>query len=455
MSSLLRAYEPIKQGTGGRLMDIIVGFVDPNAPDVIAEPINPKLAAKEAPEPEGDDDTDENSEEEEALETGPDPEEAARRFASLAKCYAQVVKSIEEKGTRDPRTIKLRKKLADEFMELKLSPKMFDQLIVQIREHLNEIRSIEKAVMQRCVRDAGMPRPDFIETFPRNETNLGWLDKHIRAKRKHSAALAKFREEIELEQKKLSEIEKRSRLSIAEIKEINREIAVGEAQARRAKKEMVEANLRLVISIAKKYTNRGLQFLDLIQEGNIGLMKAVDKFEYRRGYKFSTYCNVVDPPGDHALDRRPGADDPHSGPHDRDDQQAEPDLAADAPGDGPRAHARRAGRTHGNARGQGAQGPQDRQGTHLDGDPDRRRRGLAPWGFHRGLFGGIADRLRHHRVAPRDDARGARRAHAARSQGAAHALRHRHDDGPHARGSRQAVRRHARADPADRGQGAA
>jgi len=286
---ILRAYEPLKSGQG-RLVDIIVGFVDPNAPDVIAEPINPKLAAKEAPEVEAEDETEDGSEEEEALETGPDPEEAARRFASLAKVYAQVMKSLEEKGSKDPKTAKLRKKLAEEFMELKLSPKMFDQLITQLRGHLNGIRSIEKAVMLRCVRDAGMPRSDFIETFPRNETNLGWLDKHVRAKRKHSAALAKYREEIEREQTKLAVIERHARLSIAEIKEINREIAVGEAQARRAKKEMVEANLRLVISIAKKYTNRGLQFLDLIQEGNIGLMKAVDKFEYRRGYKFSTYA---------------------------------------------------------------------------------------------------------------------------------------------------------------------
>ena len=288
---ILRAYEPLKSGQG-RLVDIIVGFVDPNAPDVIAEPINPKLAAKEAPEAEGDDEAAEGAEgeEEEALETGPDPEEAARRFASLGKVYAQVMKSLEEKGSKDPKTIKLRKKLGEEFMELKLSPKMFEQLITHLRGHLNEIRSIEKAIMQRCVRDAGMPRSDFIETFPRNETNLTWLDKHIRAKRKHSAKLGSFREEIEREQTRLALSEKRACLSIVEIKEINREIAVGEAQARRAKKEMVEANLRLVISIAKKYTNRGLQFLDLIQEGNIGLMKAVDKFEYRRGYKFSTYA---------------------------------------------------------------------------------------------------------------------------------------------------------------------
>ncbi|RPI14259.1 MAG: RNA polymerase sigma factor RpoD, partial [Lysobacterales bacterium] len=286
---MVRSYEPVRQGQG-RLVDIIVGFVDPNAPDVIAEPVNPKLAAaKEEADDEAEDDS-ESSEDEEAVDTGPDPEEAARRFASLGKTYAQVVKSLDEKGSKDPKTIKLRRKLADEFMELKLAPRMFDQLITQLREHLNEIRGLEKSVMQLCVRDAGMPRSDFIETFPRNETNLQWLDKHVRAKRKHSAALARLREEIEKHQLRLREVEKRVHLSIAEVKEINREIAVGEAQARRAKKEMVEANLRLVISIAKKYTNRGLQFLDLIQEGNIGLMKAVDKFEYRRGYKFSTYA---------------------------------------------------------------------------------------------------------------------------------------------------------------------
>ena len=175
-------------------------------------------------------------------------------------------------------------------MELKLSPKMFDQLISQLRDHVTEIRNLEKQIMSICIRDAGMPRKDFISTFPRHETDLTWLDKHVRAKRKHSAALARLRDDIEKQQKKLLSLEDGAHLTIAEIKEINREVAVGEAKARRAKKEMVEANLRLVISIAKKYTNRGLQFLDLIQEGNIGLMKAVDKFEYRRGYKFSTYA---------------------------------------------------------------------------------------------------------------------------------------------------------------------
>jgi RNA polymerase primary sigma factor len=292
---MLRQYEQVKAGQG-RLVDIIVGFIDPNATDEIAAPVNPKLAqaaAAAAPANESEEDEEgegENSEDEEVLETGPDPEEAARRFLSIAKLHQQVLKALLEKGLKDPKTQKLRKKLAGEFMELKLSPKMFDALIQQLRDNVAEVRNLEKQIMTICVRDAGMPRKDFIQTFPKNETNIKWLDKHIRAKRKHSAALHRLREEIERQQKKLQSLEERVHLSIADVKEINREVAVGEAKARRAKKEMVEANLRLVISIAKKYTNRGLQFLDLIQEGNIGLMKAVDKFEYRRGYKFSTYA---------------------------------------------------------------------------------------------------------------------------------------------------------------------
>jgi len=159
-----------------------------------------------------------------------------------------------------------------------------------LRDVVSIIRSQERLVMQLCVRDAGMPRKDFLSSFPKSETDLNWVDKHIRAKRKHSSILAKLRDDITRAQRKLIAVEEATRLSISEIKEINRQMSIGEAKARRAKKEMVEANLRLVISIAKKYTNRGLQFLDLIQEGNIGLMKAVDKFEYRRGYKFSTYA---------------------------------------------------------------------------------------------------------------------------------------------------------------------
>ncbi len=287
---MLRQYEPVKTGQN-RLIDIIVGFVDPNAPDEIAQPQNARIElARDAAAPAENEEAEEDEEEEEALETGPDPEEAARRFAALARYYNQVLNALHGKGAKDPKTQKLRKKLAAELMELKLAPKMFEMLIDNLRDHVAEIRLLEKEIMMICVRQAGMPRKDFISTFPKNETNLRWLHKHLKAKKKHSSALGKLKEEIEKRQKKLQLLEDLHHLSINDIKEINREVSIGEAKARRAKKEMVEANLRLVISIAKKYTNRGLQFLDLIQEGNIGLMKAVDKFEYRRGYKFSTYA---------------------------------------------------------------------------------------------------------------------------------------------------------------------
>ncbi len=284
---LLKHYESVKAGQM-RLVDVITGFVDPNAPDEIAQPQNPKMMAME-PEEAGDDDGD-DEEEEEAIDTGPDPEEAAKRFTAIAKAHHQYVNALDKLGSKDPKALKLRKKICGELMELKLSPKMFDQLIDNLRQHVTEVRLLEREIMFLCIKQAGMPRKDFISTFPKNETSTRWLDKHIKAKKRYSAPLAKFKEEIERRQNKLKEMEGLFHLLISEIKEINREVSIGEAKARRAKKEMVEANLRLVISIAKKYTNRGLQFLDLIQEGNIGLMKAVDKFEYRRGYKFSTYA---------------------------------------------------------------------------------------------------------------------------------------------------------------------
>jgi RNA polymerase primary sigma factor len=287
---ILKAYEPLKSGQG-RLIDIIVGFIDPNAPDVIAQPQNPtkmELVAAESEETE--EESEDADDAEEAVDTGPDPEEAARRFASIAKLHAQVLASIPKLGAKDPKTLKLRKKLSLEFMELKLAPRMFEALIQHLRSHIGEVRQLEKEIMVIAVRDAGMPRKDFITTFPKNETNVRWLQKHVKAGKKYSTGLGRFKDEIERRQKKLESLEGLYHLSITDIKEINRDVSIGEAKARRAKKEMVEANLRLVISIAKKYTNRGLQFLDLIQEGNIGLMKAVDKFEYRRGYKFSTYA---------------------------------------------------------------------------------------------------------------------------------------------------------------------
>ena len=284
---LFRAYEPVKGGAG-RIADLIVGFIDPNAPDVIAQPQNPtKVEAVPAPA-ETDDAAD--TEEAEAVDTGPDPVEVAQRFASLTKLHGQLLGAVAKTGLSDPKTQKLRKKLAGEFMELKLAPRMFEALINNLRTHVFEIRQLEKEIMQIAVRDAGMPRKEFISSFPRNETDPRWAAKHAKSGKKWSAGIAKLEGEICRRQEQLVVIEQRHRLSVPEIKDINREVSIGEAKARRAKKEMVEANLRLVISIAKKYTNRGLQFLDLIQEGNIGLMKAVDKFEYRRGYKFSTYA---------------------------------------------------------------------------------------------------------------------------------------------------------------------
>ena len=286
---LLKHYETVKAGQM-RLVDVIVGFVDPNAPDEIAQPQNPKMMALEREEAANDDDESDGEEDEEAIDTGPDPEEAAKRFTSIAKAHHQFLNALDKLGSKDPKTQKIRKKICGELMELKLSPKMFDQLIDNLRQHVTEVRLLEKEIMFLCIKQAGMPRKDFISTFPKNETSTRWLDKHIKAKKRYSAPLAKFKDEIERRQNKLKDLEGLFHVLINEIKEINREVSIGEAKARRAKKEMVEANLRLVISIAKKYTNRGLQFLDLIQEGNIGLMKAVDKFEYRRGYKFSTYA---------------------------------------------------------------------------------------------------------------------------------------------------------------------
>jgi RNA polymerase primary sigma factor len=287
---LLKTYELVKAGQA-RLIDMVVGFIDPNAPDVIAQPQNPTKLELDTDAEDKEEDAEEGDEsEDEAIDTGPDPEEVARRMGSILKLLQQSLASIAKHGADDPKTQKLRKKLASEFMELKLSPRMFDALMDQLRSHVSDIRQIEKEIMIMAVRDAGMPRKEFIATFPKNETSARWLAKHMKAGKKYSAPLARMKEEIEKRQRKLTTLEELFHLSINDIKEINREVSIGEAKARRAKKEMVEANLRLVISIAKKYTNRGLQFLDLIQEGNIGLMKAVDKFEYRRGYKFSTYA---------------------------------------------------------------------------------------------------------------------------------------------------------------------
>ena len=280
---LLGTYEQITRGEA-RLQDLIAGFIDPN--QEIADP-NAAAAARAKSESANDSDDDED---ESPADTGPDPAEVENRLKKIKRLQKKYFEALLTNGARNAVTRKAFKPLVAEFMELKLAPRVLEQMLEQIRSTVHGVRSQERQVMALCVRDAGMPRRDFIASFPKNETNLEWVEKHIRSKRKHSSQLAKLKEEIQRSQKRLQKIEGQTALTIADIKEINRQISLGEAQARRAKKEMVEANLRLVISIAKKYTNRGLQFLDLIQEGNIGLMKAVDKFEYRRGYKFSTYA---------------------------------------------------------------------------------------------------------------------------------------------------------------------
>ena len=276
MEKLLEVYEAVSAGNT-RMQDFVVGFIDPNAPDEIKSPVTKS-------------DNDDKSDDDEVVDTGPDPAEVTSRLKAIRRKYNKTLTLLEKNGSADKKTIKVRADLADKLMELKLSPKMFDALVRNLRGAVSVIRTQERQVMQICVRDAGMPKKDFLASFPKRETDLKWIEKHIRAKRKHSSTLAKLRDAVLRAQRKLAAVETLTNLNIAEIKEINRQMSIGEAKARRAKKEMVEANLRLVISIAKKYTNRGLQFLDLIQEGNIGLMKAVDKFEYRRGYKFSTYA---------------------------------------------------------------------------------------------------------------------------------------------------------------------
>jgi RNA polymerase primary sigma factor len=258
-----------------RLGDVIVGYLDP-ADEV---PTAAEVAA--ANEASGDD---------EEGDSGPDPVEAEKRFKELRKQWEKTEKALAEKGRQSKVTLKELDKLGEVFKFFKLTPRVFDPLLDMARDVLQEVRTQEREIMTICVRHCSVPRKAFIDSFVGNETNEAWLDDLIKAAPECAAKLEADRDTLMRLQRRIIATEEKSGLSVSEIKEINRRMSMGEARARRAKKEMVEANLRLVISIAKKYTNRGLQFLDLIQEGNIGLMKAVDKFEYRRGYKFSTYA---------------------------------------------------------------------------------------------------------------------------------------------------------------------
>jgi RNA polymerase primary sigma factor len=271
-----------------RLTDLVVDFVDPNATDLpLPEVPSEKAAGIDDDDKEEDESGDGASEEE---ETGPNREEALIRFARIRKLHTNLLKAIEKKGYDSPEVKRVQAKLADEFMQTKFVSKQINRLVEYVRSLVEYAREQEKVIMDICVNKARMPRKTFIKIFPSHETNKRWVKKAMKCGEGNAAVIENHTDAIHAVQDKLKHLEERTGLPIAELKEVNRRMSIGEAKARRAKKEMVEANLRLVISIAKKYTNRGLQFLDLIQEGNIGLMKAVDKFEYRRGYKFSTYA---------------------------------------------------------------------------------------------------------------------------------------------------------------------
>ncbi len=299
IGQILEIYHRVKNGEV-RLSDLISGFSDLESadlppPEVLEAAVegveagaDDTIALIEPEVPAGDEAT--LAEAETETESGPDPIIAKERFDELQALYEKADAAEKKYGKASKRAQKARDELAEKFMNFKLVPRQFDRLTKKMKAVLSDIRSHERNIMTLSVRKSKMPRKLFINSFPGHETDLNWLKDHLKSKESFAASLKHYEADILRAQRNLIEIEKDMELSIAEIKEINTQMSMGEAKARQAKTDMVEANLRLVISIAKKYTNRGLQFLDLIQEGNIGLMKAVDKFEYRRGYKFSTYA---------------------------------------------------------------------------------------------------------------------------------------------------------------------
>ncbi len=294
VQNVLDEYDLIDKGER-RLTDVISGWLDPFEQEVQVAEAEPPPVAVKAPAAAGaakdDDEEEENSDtEEEDNNSGIDPEVARQRFEELRAQAEKVLAVVAKHGRGSKQANKELEALGEIFRFFKLPPRQFDPIYYKARDVLAQVRECEKDIMALCIRKAKMPRKTFIKEFPGNETNEDWIPSIVKKKRDYSEALRNVADDIVKVQRRLAAIEEETGITLSMVKEINRHMSIGEAQARRAKKEMVEANLRLVISIAKKYTNRGLQFLDLIQEGNIGLMKAVDKFEYRRGYKFSTYA---------------------------------------------------------------------------------------------------------------------------------------------------------------------
>ncbi|WP_125933085.1 RNA polymerase sigma factor RpoD [Candidatus Sodalis sp. SoCistrobi] len=288
---LLEQYDRVEAGEA-RLSDLITGFVDPNAEEDMAPTathIGSELSAEEIAD---DDDEDEEDGDDDSTDddNSIDPELARQKFVELREQYETTRNVIKINGRSHAKSAAEILNLSDVFKQFRLVPKQFDYLVNNMRAMMDRVRTQERLIMKLCVEISKMPKKNFVTLFAGNETSESWFKAALAMNKPWSEKLHEVDDDVHRSLQKLRLIEDETGLTIEQVKDINRRMSIGEAKARRAKKEMVEANLRLVISIAKKYTNRGLQFLDLIQEGNIGLMKAVDKFEYRRGYKFSTYA---------------------------------------------------------------------------------------------------------------------------------------------------------------------